>query len=250
LYCLHASAYSGQTFEPLMAAMAGRRLVAPDTAGYGASDPPRARWAIPDYANALAETIAAAGDGPVDLLGYHTGAFIATDLAARRPDLVRRLILIGVPYYTGAEREERRATLASPMTLTEDFEQFAERWAFFVTNRAQGQTLARGFENFVDELRAYPNGWLAHEAAFTYEAGARLGAVRQPVLVLNPANHLAAPSRRAAALMPEAQVAELPHLAHAIFDVAPSEIAARIETFLAPGEPAASMAAAGAASMR
>ena len=41
LICLHATAYSGQTFEPLMPWLAHeRRVIALDTPGYGQSDGP------------------------------------------------------------------------------------------------------------------------------------------------------------------------------------------------------------------
>jgi pimeloyl-ACP methyl ester carboxylesterase len=233
LYCLHATAYSGRAFLPFMRALADRRRVAaPDTPGYGASDRPDRRLDIPGYARALEDTLEAAGETRVDLLGYHTGAFVAAQLARQRPDLVRRLVLIGVPLFFGAEREARRDTLAAPMTLTEALEQFAERWAFFITDRHRGQSLARGFDNFVDELRAWPFGFWAHEAAFTFDAEACLARVEQPVLILNPDNHLAEPSRRAAELLPTARVVELPHLNSAIFDIAPDELADRVDGFL------------------
>ena len=37
------------------------------------------------------------GGGPVDLCGYHTGTMLATELALQHPELVRRIILMGVP---------------------------------------------------------------------------------------------------------------------------------------------------------
>jgi pimeloyl-ACP methyl ester carboxylesterase len=238
LYCLHATAYSGRTFEPIMAALTGRRrVVAPDTPGYGASDRPSERWDIAQYAEALGQTIEAAGDRQADLFGYHTGAFIATELAARRPDLIRRLVLVGVPYFEGAARAERLASLGKPMTLTDRLDQFDERWSFFIGDRYPGVTLEQGFANFVDELTAYPYGWLAHDQAFRYAAESRLPLVTQRTLILNPENHLAEASRAAARLMPNAQVLELPHLANGVLDVAGPELAELTHSFLNAGLP-------------
>ena len=235
LICLHATAYSGQTFLPLMADYAQiRRVIAPDMLGYGGSDRPEGPVDIAYYANALAMALDADGLGPVHLLGYHTGAFVACELAIQRPDLVSGLVLIGVPFYLGEARSERRATLAKPHYLHEDLTQFSERWSYFIELRAWGQTLDRGFENFVDELRAYPNGWWAHEAAFTYPAEDRLPQVRQRALILNPENALSAPSRLGAKYLPNATLIEMPHLSHAIFDLASAEIRDAIEAFLDP----------------
>jgi pimeloyl-ACP methyl ester carboxylesterase len=233
LYCLHATAYSGQTFRPLMERLAGkRRIVAPDTPGYGGSDRPAKRWTMAQYADAMAQVIEATDGGPADVLGYHTGAFIAAELAIRRPALVRRLILIGVPFYVGAARAERLAALAHRSKLTDDGKQFSSRWLYLVKDRPKGMSLERGFANFVDELRAYPQEWWAHDAAFTWPAETRLPLVTQPVLVINPDNHLSIPSRQAAALMQDCRVLEVPHLSHAIFEVASAEIAGHIESFV------------------
>jgi pimeloyl-ACP methyl ester carboxylesterase len=237
LYCLHATAYSGRTFEPIMRTIAERRrVVAPDTPGYGASDRPGERWDIVRYAQALGQAIDAAGDSYVDLFGYHTGAFLATELAAQRPDLVRSLVLVGVPLFLGDARKEKLATLGKAMRLSDSLAQFDERWSFFVTGRTSGVSLNQGFANFVDELIAYPHGWWAHDAAFRYEAETRLGLVSQPTLILNPDNHLAAASRAAGALMPNCRVVELSHLGNAVLDIAGPELAERIDAFLvAPG---------------
>ncbi|WP_394762674.1 alpha/beta fold hydrolase [Phenylobacterium sp.] len=236
LYCLHATAYSGRSFSPLLEALAARRRVAAiDAPGYGASDPPPEPITVTGYAHAIDAALDAAGEAEVDLFGYHTGALIAAELARLRPDRVRRVVLIGVPYFEGAERAAWRKRLAHPMRLTESFSQFAEKWAYFVDDRPPGISLARGFDNFVDELRAYPDGWWAHEAAFTFDAVNGLAQVRQPVLVLNPNSHLAAASRRAAAALPRGELIELPHLVNGIFDVAATELAEAMDKFLTEG---------------
>jgi pimeloyl-ACP methyl ester carboxylesterase len=233
LYCLHATAYSGRSFEPFMRAMGDRRrVVALDTPGYGASDRPAERWDIPRYAAAIGEAIEASGDGPVDLFGYHTGALLAVELAVQKPHLIRRVVLLGVPFFRGQEREDWRMALGKPMHLTDQLSQFEERWDFFITSRTDGVPLDQGFANFFDELAAYPHGWWSHDAAFRYPAEQRLPLMTQPCLVLNPDNHLTAPSRAAAKLLPSCEVAELPHLSNAVLDLAARETADRIDVFL------------------
>jgi pimeloyl-ACP methyl ester carboxylesterase len=239
LWCLHATAYAGRSFAPLLEALAGRRrVVAPDTMGYGGSDKPSEPIEIGDYARLIDEALDAAGEGRIDLLGYHTGALVAAELAGLRPDRVRRLILIGVPYLEGHEQKAWRDRLAKPAQLGDGLEQFQERWDFLVAQRDPSVSLKRAFENFVDELRAYPDGWWAHDAAFTFDVAGCFAKVSQPVLILNPDNPLASPSRRAAKRLANVRIVELKHLSHGIFDRAPDEIAFLTEAFLREAEPA------------
>lgn len=233
LYCLHATAYSGRSFTPLLNALLPHRpVVALDTPGYGGSDAPSAPLDLQGYVEAIDRALEAAGETQIDLFGYHTGALLAAELANLRPDRVARLILIGVPCFTGQEQADWRDRLAQPTQLTEALDQFRDKWDFFIAHRPPGVDLARGFENFVDELRAWPDGWWAHDAAFRFDVERCLAQVLQPVLVLNPNNHLAPASRRAAALLANATLVELPHLSNGIFDVAADEIAGAMNAFL------------------
>lgn len=241
LYCLHATAYSGLSLAPLLRALApSRRVAALDTPGYGASDPPAERMDLAGYVDAVEAALRAAGEGPVDLFGYHTGALIAAELARRHPDRVRRLVLIGVPFFSGDEQNAWRRRLAQPTFLGPDLEQFRERWEFFISDRPPEVDLAKGFENFVDELRAWPNGWWAHDAAFRFDVERCFAEIDQPALIINPHNHLAAASRHAAAALRDSRIVEMPHLSNGIFDVAADEIADVIDAFL--GEAAAARA--------
>lgn len=233
LACLHATAYSGRSLAPLMPHLASRRVVAVDTPGYGGSDGPPEPVAFEAYATAIADALERiAPDAPVDLFGYHTGALIATEIAAQRPFLVRRMVLIGVPFFEGAERDLWRRKLVHPTVLTAELEQFRGRWDYFVTDRADGVSPERALENFVDEIFVYPREWWAHAALFDYDAAPRLPMVRCPVLVINPVTPLAEFSRAAAAAIPGALLREMPDVSGAPFDTAARPVADAIDTFL------------------
>ena len=236
LYLLHATAYSGQVFLPLIRYLSKERLVyAPDTPGYGGSDRPSHLPDLQGYASAFADVIMRTANkhsGPIDVLGYHTGVFIALEAAIQNPDLIRSLILIGVPHYVGQAREERTSILAAKSELTEDFEQFRERWNYFIHDRTPGLSLNRAFECFVDELRAYPDQWWAHEALFTFDTVSCLEQVKCPVLILNPNSPLAEPSREAATIIKNVELYELPSLNGAIFDLGTEPLCQRIDVFL------------------
>jgi pimeloyl-ACP methyl ester carboxylesterase len=84
LLMFHQVPNSGQIFEPVLPLLSADRLVlAPDTPGYGMSDPAPDPQTIGAYADAMGDAIAALKLGRVDLVGYHTGAAIAAELATR-----------------------------------------------------------------------------------------------------------------------------------------------------------------------
>lgn len=234
LLCLHATAYSAESLRPLVSAFGpDRHVMALDTPGYGGSDGPDAPIAIEDYADALADSIARLSpEGPVDIFAYHTGATIAFDAAARYPHAIGRIVAIGVPLFSADEREEWHRRLVVRHALDEGLDQFDERWSYLVAGRPQGLSLADGFANFVDELRAWPRGWWAHQALFAHDLAARLPQVTAPVLIINPPSALAPMSRAAAALLPQACLIERPDLTGALFVRHAQDVAAMTARFL------------------
>lgn len=238
LFCLHATAYSGQTMLPLLERLGReRRVIALDTPGYGGSDAPPKAVAFEDYALAIAAAIRALrrhATAPVDVFGYHTGALLATEVAALEPHLVARLVLIGIPFFADEEKVAWSAKLVHESTLIESLDQFRPRWDYFITNRTPGLSLERAFACFVDELRAYPRDWWAHHALMAYRAERRLPLAAAPALVLNPRGSLEQQSRNAALVMPNARIVELPDVGGAPFDLAPDVLAREMRAFLCP----------------
>jgi len=97
LFCLHGAQGSSRAFAQLLPAIADVRSVyAPDLPGCGESDPsPHAT--VGEAAGAVADLAADLRLRQIDLLGIQLGAAASLELAAAKPDLVRRLVLIGVP---------------------------------------------------------------------------------------------------------------------------------------------------------
>jgi pimeloyl-ACP methyl ester carboxylesterase len=97
LFCLHPADASSRTFDRVLSALADVRSVyAPDLPGYGESDSSPAR-SVADAAAAISELADDLRLRQIDLLGIQYGAEVALELAAARPELVRRLVLAGVP---------------------------------------------------------------------------------------------------------------------------------------------------------
>jgi pimeloyl-ACP methyl ester carboxylesterase len=94
LVCLHAAGASGRQFGRFMPLAATRRSVyAPDLPGCGESDAPAT--GVADAAAAVADLASDLRLRQVDLLGFREGCAVAMALALARPDIVRRVVLIG-----------------------------------------------------------------------------------------------------------------------------------------------------------
>jgi pimeloyl-ACP methyl ester carboxylesterase len=98
---LHGLSGSSRWWQRNIPALAGsRRVVIPDVIGFGRS---RARGRLPgmpELADRFAEWLATLGDDPVHLVGHSMGGHLSIHLAARHPQLVRRLVLVdaaGIP---------------------------------------------------------------------------------------------------------------------------------------------------------
>jgi len=69
------------------------RMIAHDLLGHGQTDP-APRVGVEAYAGAVADVLGVLDGGPVVVVGHSLGGSVAVALAARRPDLVRGLVLI------------------------------------------------------------------------------------------------------------------------------------------------------------
>jgi pimeloyl-ACP methyl ester carboxylesterase len=97
LFCLHAIDASSRTFTRFLPELADVRSVyAPDLPGFGESDPSPSA-SIGDAAIAVSDLANGLRLRQIDVLGIQYGAEVALELAAVRPELVRRLVLAAVP---------------------------------------------------------------------------------------------------------------------------------------------------------
>lgn len=98
LICLHSREGSSRSFARFLPEIADERSVyAPDLPGFGESDA-AASASFSDAARAVSDLASDLRLRQIDVLGVGFGAAVALDLAAAvRPELVRRLVLIGTP---------------------------------------------------------------------------------------------------------------------------------------------------------
>ena len=194
---LHESPRSSAAFIPMIEALAERfTVIAPDTPGFGGSDPlDLHRPQIPDYADALGEVADALGLKRVALFGRHTGAAIAIEFANLYPERVSGVVLDGCPVFTREEMEELVAGYLPPFRPAWDGSHVAWLWSrvrdqltFFPWNR-QGPASRLAIDmprpsilNRIaqDFLLAGDGYRVAYEAAFRYDGAAAAAEARVP----------------------------------------------------------------------
>ena len=239
ILCFHPSPASGWYYRDLIAELGKDRLaIAADTPGYGESDQPVDVPEMTGYSGAMADGLDALAFGQnenylkVDLLGYHTGCLIAVDLAIERPDLVRKLCLVAVPYYDSAERQQEMLARQNRAPYTEAGERVTELWNGTVKNRADGVSLAQAIKHFQERMRAGDTEWWAYQSVFTYPSVERFPMVTQPMALLNPHGVLYDETLDAARDNPKATLIDLPQLDHGVFSVGSHIIADEARRYL------------------
>ncbi len=215
-----------------------RVVIAIDPPGVGGSDGPDAPVPIEIYAAAIAEGLHGLGFGPrrqIDVMGLHTGALTAAELAIAEPRMIRRAALSGV-YVVPEERWRKAlATLPPYRTSAEFFD-----WFVGMLPRLRQHAQAIGLPDdawgriTTESLRPMLRREFGHDAAFRYAARApeRLPLVRQPVLLLAFGDSLRQPTIDSRPLFRDVQLVDLPQYLDAAYypDVAP--VAAALRRFL------------------
>lgn len=230
LICLHPAPFSGLAFTTIMPFLAqGHRVIAPDFPGHGGSDPHRTDASIGDYAQAMASVVGAlCSDRPVDLLGFHTGCLVASELALSEPELVRSLVLIDVPAFDAATRSQHLASGSAPPEFTEDMASLAPAWERGITRRIESQGMERSFEMFVEQLRHGEAMNAGFHAGFTYLIEENLAQIAHPTTVIATQSILLDATRRAASLIPTAQLIERLDVTRAVLDEAAETVAGEV----------------------
>ena len=211
------------------------RAIAMDTAGFGDSDPlPDGQDSIEAWAAAAHEVLTTLGCSSAVIAGHHTGAAIAVEMAASRPDRVEALILSACPYVDAARRARIPSGKAIDHAMTQpDGAHLLELWAIRQAFYPAGRTdLLERF--MIDALKAGPRAAGGHRVVGRYVMETRLPLVRCPTLVIaptaDPHAHPHAPS--VAAAIAGSRLIEIADGTVPLPDHMPQAFAAAIDQFL------------------
>lgn len=234
LVLLHQTPLSGRMFERIMLHLAvGRRVIAVDTPGYGESDRPIERPSLAQYGNAIVTALTPRFGSRFDWLGYHTGAVIAADLAARHPRRTCRAVLISVPLFEPARRAALLAQLAAPAEgYRDDGGHLPPLWTGTAKARPLGQSLDDVARLVAEKQRPGPHREWALRAAMEAELPPILRRIDAPTLVIAPHDGLEGGTAQAARMIARARLLTMPEQAYGLFDAAPAALARPILGFL------------------
>ncbi len=192
------------------------RVFAVDLPGFGLSERPAPPLGLIELAEALASWMRATGLRSATLVGNSYGCQIAVELAARRPRLVERLVLVGPtpdPAYRTRRRQVARLLLDAvrePISLL-------------------GLAVS-------DYVRSGPRVMLKLLAdALAHPVEARLPLVVAPSLVVRGMRDplvSAAWAERVASALPAGRLAVVPGVAHAAHYAAPRSLARTVRRFV------------------
>jgi pimeloyl-ACP methyl ester carboxylesterase len=193
----------------------------------------------PDTVEAMAADVAAFVDAlglkRVDVLGFSIGGMVAQELVLARPDLVRRLILAGTGPRGGENMQETPPDVVKAVSVPDPG---TARPYLFFSPSAQSQAAAARFlkrtaqrkvdldpRASIQTMQAQGQALHAWGVAGSRAAFAeRLGAVKQPVLVVNGNNDIMVPTINSYLLfqaIPNAELILYPDSGHgAIFQYA------------------------------
>jgi pimeloyl-ACP methyl ester carboxylesterase len=233
LLLLHPSPLSGYVFENLMRDMGrDRYVIAPDTPGFGMSDPPSTPPEISDYAEVMLDFMAEMGLGVVDVMGYHTGSLTSVEMSRQNPGVVRKIAMISATVFTAEETDSFRKQYV-PKPIDERPAAMAARWPSFKSEFwAMGPDENQKFNIFLDGQRNPDWSPWGHRAAFNYNIAKALQESEHPILILNPEDDLWAYTPRAAPLLKNGKVHDLPGWTHGFLDAKTAEVGTILRSFL------------------
>ena len=222
----HQSPSSSEMFRAAYHPLAahGLRVIGIDTPGFGMSDVPDHPPSIEEYATAIAACIRSLGLNGVTLLGHHTGASIAAEVAVAEPELVARLILNGVPVMTAEERAQYSQALKDSPDVEPrpDGSHLMAMWERRIRFTPGWTSLSAMHLGVLQMFIAGDTAWYGHRAAFDHDAVATIKAIRQPTLILtNTGDDIYYAAARARELRPDFAYAELAGGTHDIVDEQP-----------------------------
>jgi pimeloyl-ACP methyl ester carboxylesterase len=234
LVLLHGLGVSGAVWQGIGRLLGSfARLVAPDLRGHGESDKPSAGYLPRDYVGDVAALLAHEPSRPLAVIGHSLGAVIAALLAAERPELMAKVVLIDPPFDASRPREHiatvEKLRHAEPGALEAELmrrepgmgDLYAKALASLYRAAADGtfHAVLRGEPGFPAAVAALPNITIE---TLVVAADPRLDAALGP----EAAEHVAS-------LLPHGRLLTIPGARHAVHASKPRELVQAIRELLA-----------------
>jgi pimeloyl-ACP methyl ester carboxylesterase len=234
---IHQTSLSHLEYTPLARNLArDREVVAIDLPGYGGSDPLPAPITIDQYADAVADAIAAlrthGGAASYDVMGTHGGSFVTCQLALAHPELVHRIVVNGLALETPAQAHARYVTIRRDEPFPATVLRLQQGLVGLLAQKDSGLDPEGISMILVDSLRSYNRRWYLFDASARYPGMDRLPHIRQKMLILTMQDDLRDDTMRSIKFIPQAQLIDLSPLARLPYYHDPARVAAVVRNFL------------------
>lgn len=238
---LHQAPVSARQFEavyPRLAAL-GVRAIGIDMPGFGMSDPTPFVPRVEDYACAVPAVLDHLGLAQVAVLGHHTGALVATEVALQFPARVGRLILNGPLPLSEAERAAglewvRRDEIGfTPLPDGSHLAKLYQTRAALAAGTVPGAILTRYIAETIGGLGPF---WYGHHAAFQYDHGPAIAKLTHRTLILtNTGDQIHEHAKATRAMRPDFDYVALEGGGIDVTDQLPDEWSRAVAAFVTEG---------------
>jgi len=193
LLFLHQTASSSAMYEKLMRTLAGEYdMAALDTPGFGGSFDPDGKPSTTHYCQWLLEAAEQLGFSRCHLFGHHTGACFGVEIAARNPERVESLTMIGPVPLSGDEREQFRVHFSTPMAPAADGAHLRATWDYLAALGAD-RDLGLHHRELLDTVRAWRGRYQAYSAVWDQDWSGFFRQVSCPILIMCAPDDVLAP---------------------------------------------------------
>ncbi len=233
LALLHQTPSSSTMYNGLMAELATDYwCLAPDTPGFGQSDPLTMAGSdlMSDYAAAIHSCLIAQGIERCYLFGHHTGAAIAAQITYDYPAFVIKLALSGPPLLTQEQIDYLKTTLPTNM-FDEDGRFLTDLW-LRLRKKAPQTSLALILRETISALQSRDIYHQAYHAVFNQDFSQQLQSISCPILLMaGQQDSLIASLKPAAKLVKNGRYYTIPNAGTYICDTQPKIVAKLLSEF-------------------
>ena len=186
---LHQTPYSSDEYSDVIPFLAqGYRAIAIDTVGHGNSEIPPREYEIEDFGRAVIGVLNTLGIDRTNLVGHHTGAHIAVEVAAKNPNRVHKLILSGLAPLDFKGWEEfwanTRREGPPPAGITDDGQFILNTWNGY-QKWAPNTPAATKIRPLVLSLIQRTRPYNAHQAVDRHPTTALMPLIKCPTLLIS-----------------------------------------------------------------